>query len=58
VLAVTGSTWTQVVILLSICVPVLVTLVLTWVFLRGARDDPDAKRMRRAQEEFRGRRRV
>ena len=54
-IAYTATTWTQVVVALSIFVPVVITLALTWVFLRGSKDDPDAQRLRRAQEEHRRR---
>jgi nitrogen fixation-related uncharacterized protein len=52
-LAVTGNTWLQVIVLLSIVLPVAVVLVLTWVFLRGKRDDPDEQRWRRLDEQRR-----
>jgi heme/copper-type cytochrome/quinol oxidase subunit 2 len=55
VIAYTATAWTQVVVALSIFVPVVITLVLTWVFLRGSRNDPDEQRLRRAQEEHRRR---
>jgi hypothetical protein len=44
---------TDVVLLLSIVVPVTVTIVLAWVFLRGKRDDPDEQRWRRLDEQRR-----
>lgn len=50
-LAYTASTWTQVIVAVSIFVPVAVTIALCFVFLRGSRNDPDAQRMRRAQQE-------
>ena len=50
--AYSGTTWTQVIVALSIFVPVVVTAVLAVVFLRGARDDPDEQRLRRAQREY------
>jgi hypothetical protein len=53
VVAYTGSTWTQVVIAFSIFVPVLVTIALAVVFLRGKRDDPDEQRWRRLAEQRR-----
>jgi heme/copper-type cytochrome/quinol oxidase subunit 2 len=56
-LAYTGSTWTQVVVGLSIFVPVVVTIVLAVVFLRGKRNDPDEQRLRRAQEQYEAERR-
>ena len=52
-LAVTGNTWLQAIIALSIFVPVAVVLALTWVFLRGKREDPDEQRWRRLEEERR-----
>jgi len=58
VLAYTGSTWTQVVVAVSIFVPVVVTIVLAVVFLRGKRDDPDEQRLRRAQEQYEADRRA
>ena len=58
VLAAGGSTALEVVIALSIFVPVVVTAALAWYVLRGKRDDPDEKlwrlqdaARRRAQEE-------
>ena len=51
-LAYTGSTWTQVVVAVSIFVPVVVTFVLAVVFLRGKKNDPDEQRLRRAQEQY------
>jgi hypothetical protein len=52
VIAYTGDTWTQVIVALSIFVPVVVTAVLAVVFLRGAKNDPDEQRLRRVQEEY------
>jgi hypothetical protein len=46
VIAYTASTWTQVIVGLSIFVPVSATAALAWVFLRSARDDPDEQRRR------------
>ena len=54
-LAYSGTAWTQTVVAASIFVPVVVTIVLTWVFLRGQKDDPDEQRLRQAQEEYRAR---
>lgn len=51
-LAYTGNTWTQIVVALSIFVPVVVTAALAFVFLRGARNDPDEQRLRRAQRDY------
>jgi hypothetical protein len=53
VLAYSGTTWTQIIVALSIFVPVVVTAVLAVAFLRGAKDDPDEQRLRRAQREHR-----
>jgi len=54
-LAYTADTWTQVIVAFSIFVPVVVTIFLAVVFLRGARDDPDEQRLRRVQEEYEAR---
>ncbi|MGN6797434.1 MAG: hypothetical protein ACTHKS_04745 [Gaiellaceae bacterium] len=51
-----GSTWTQIIVAFSIFVPVVVTAVLTVYFLRGAKNDPDEQRLRRAQENYQARR--
>jgi heme/copper-type cytochrome/quinol oxidase subunit 2 len=56
VIGYTGSTWTQIVVAFSIFVPVVVTAVLAVVFLRGAKNDPDEQRLRRAQEDYQTRR--
>jgi heme/copper-type cytochrome/quinol oxidase subunit 2 len=55
-LAYTGTTWTQILVALSIFVPVVVTIVLAVAFLRGAKNDPDEQRLRRAQREYEARR--
>ena len=55
-LAYSGSTWTQIIVAFSIFVPVVVTIVIAVVFLRGARNDPDEQRLRRAQQEYEARR--
>ncbi len=54
--AYSGSTWTQVIVGLSIFVPVVVTIALAVVFLRGAKSDPDEQRLKRVQEEYEARR--
>jgi len=53
VLAVSGNTWTQVVVALSIFVPVIVAAALTIWVLRGKKNDPDEQRWRRLEEERR-----
>jgi nitrogen fixation-related uncharacterized protein len=53
VLGATGNTWLEVIIGLSIVVPVAVVIALTWVILRGKRDDPDEQRWRRLAEQRR-----
>jgi heme/copper-type cytochrome/quinol oxidase subunit 2 len=57
-LAYTATTWTQVIVAISIFVPVAVTIALAVVFLRGKRNDPDEQRLRRAQEEYEARRKL
>ena len=51
-LAYTANTWTQIIVALSIFVPVVVTIALAVVFLRGARHDPDEQRLRQAQRDY------
>jgi hypothetical protein len=53
VIAFSASAWTQVIVAVSIFVPVLITAALAWVFLRGARNDPDEQRRRRMDAERR-----
>ena len=55
-IAYTADTWTQVIVAISIFVPVVVTIVIAIVFLRGAKNDPDEQRLRRAQQEYDARR--
>jgi heme/copper-type cytochrome/quinol oxidase subunit 2 len=52
-LALTPTTWTQIVVALSIFVPVIVTIALTVVVLRGQRNDPDEQRWRRLKDQER-----
>jgi sugar phosphate permease len=52
-LAVSGNTWTQVVVALSIFVPVIVAAALAIWVLRGKKDDPDEQRWRRLEAEQR-----
>jgi hypothetical protein len=55
VLALTPSAWTQVIVALSIFVPVVVTVLITVYVLRGAKHDPDEQRWRRLEVERRER---
>jgi hypothetical protein len=41
----------DVIILVSIVVPVTLTIVIVWVFLRGWKDDPDEQRWKRLAEQ-------
>ena len=50
-LAYTADAWTQVVVALSIFVPVVAAAALTIWVLRGAKNDPDEQWRRRVQEE-------
>jgi heme/copper-type cytochrome/quinol oxidase subunit 2 len=50
-LAYTADAWTQVIVALSIFVPVVVAVVLTVWVLRSGRNDPDEQRWRRLQEQ-------
>jgi heme/copper-type cytochrome/quinol oxidase subunit 2 len=56
VIAYSGSAWTQIIVAFSIFVPVVVTAVLTVYFLRGAKNDPDELRMKRAQHVYEAKR--
>ncbi len=47
------SAWTQIIVGLSIFVPVVVAVVLAIVVLRGQKDDPDEQRWRRHAEQRR-----
>jgi len=47
------STWTQIIVGLSIFVPVIVAAALAVVVLRGKKDDPDEQRWRRLAEQRR-----
>jgi heme/copper-type cytochrome/quinol oxidase subunit 2 len=51
VVAYTASGWTQVIVALSIFVPVVAALAITIVVLRGSKNDPDEQRWRRDAEE-------
>ncbi len=52
-LALTPTTWTQIVVALSIFVPVIVAAALTVWVLRGKKTDPDEQRWRRLEAERR-----
>jgi heme/copper-type cytochrome/quinol oxidase subunit 2 len=51
VLAYTASGWTQVIVALSIFVPVVAAAAITIFVLRGAKNDPDEQRWQRQAEE-------
>lgn len=57
-LAYTAGTWTQVIVAISIFVPVAIAAVLTVVILRGKKNDPDEQRLRRAQDDYNARRKA
>jgi hypothetical protein len=48
---VSASTWTQIIVAVSIFVPVGVATWITVVVLRGKKDDPDEQRWRRLAEQ-------
>lgn len=50
-LAYTASGWTQVIVALSIFVPVAAALAITIVVLRGAKHDPDEQRWQQQADE-------
>jgi len=49
--ALSQNTWTQIIVALSIFVPVVVATVLAVVVLRGTKNDPDEQRWRRLAEQ-------
>jgi hypothetical protein len=51
VLAYTASAWTQVIVALSIFVPVVAAAAITFFVLRGSKNDPDEQRWQRQAEE-------
>jgi heme/copper-type cytochrome/quinol oxidase subunit 2 len=51
VLAYTASSWTEVIVALSIFVPVAVAAAITIVVLRGAKNDPDEQRWQQQADE-------
>jgi sugar phosphate permease len=50
-LAYSADAWTEAIVAISIFVPVVVTIVIAVVFLRGAKNDPDELRWRRLAEQ-------
>jgi hypothetical protein len=46
----TASGWTQVLVALSIFVPVIITIALTIFVLRGKKNDPDEQRWRQLED--------
>jgi len=48
-----ASGWTQIIVALSIFVPLVVVTALTVVILRRTKDDPDEQRWRRLEEQRR-----
>ena len=53
IVAFSADAWTEVIVALSIFIPVLVTIAISIVFLRSAKDDPDEQRWRRLAEQRR-----
>jgi hypothetical protein len=51
-LAMTGSSWVEVVLVGSIVVPVSIAAWVVVFLFRRSRDDPDQARMKQAQEEY------
>jgi hypothetical protein len=49
-LGMSGNTYLEIVIASSIFVPLTIVAVFAWIFLRGAKNDPDEQRRRMAQE--------
>jgi len=50
VLAYSPDAWTELIVGVSIFLPVVVTIAITIAVLRGAKDDPDEQRWRREAE--------
>jgi hypothetical protein len=46
-----SSAYRETLVAASIFVPLTIAIVLAWFFLRGAKNDPDEQRLRKAQEE-------
>jgi hypothetical protein len=55
-LAYTASAWTQVIVAISIFLPVVVAVAIAVAVLRGKKTDPDAQRLRRVQADYEARR--
>jgi hypothetical protein len=53
VLAITGNTWIEVVLIASAVVPLGALAALVWWFVRNGRNDPDEQRRRRLDEQRR-----
>ena len=51
VLAYTASAWTQLIVALSIFVPVVAAAAITYFVLRASKNDPDEQRWQRQAEE-------
>ena len=51
--AISPDAWTQIIVGLSIFVPVVVAVVIAVVVLRGKKNDPDEQRWRRLAEQRR-----
>lgn len=56
-LAVTGSSWVQTVLIASAVVPPVVAAFIVWYFLRASRRDPDHQRLQQVQAEYEATRR-
>ena len=50
-LAMSGNTYLEIIIASSIFVPLTIVAILAWIFLRGAKNDPDEQRLRQAQQD-------
>lgn len=50
-IAYTADTWTQVIVALSIFVPLIAAAIITVAVLRGSKNDPDEQRWRREAAE-------
>lgn len=53
VVAITGSTWIQAILMGSAVIPLAALGVLVWWFVRNGRNDPDEQRRRRLDEQRR-----